>query len=378
MNQILYSANNEQGERRCGYSKAVSNKQVLTLLKQQGLKNIQLYDDILFGTEREDVILLNEEDKERLAEYEIDTMIKPSFLKFMKYGIKSKGISLLILGGLFLTILGLLFNSYWIIGIGIIVSIAILILLSLNYVVIRDFNEINKAMTYGNWDRAQQILDTFHNYKEDTLPKDVKFLLDTIAAKLLAINHSPETALETVKDKYGFLKSISSLKYQILIADINAINGNYDEYVNSIRKVYELHPDNAIAQLDMALAEAFFGDKMKSENLLNKINIEELPIFGLPIWNQIQGVVLMGEDNVKALEYFNIAFQEIETFIDNPLMLEKAAMIAGYYSIAAYDNQQKEDAKDMLERYWDIIKVHGHKYLLEDIYTRMPYFRDVN
>lgn len=378
MNHILYSATDLENNKRFGYAKANSNREVLTQLQEKNLKNIQLYGDILFTIKREDIDSMDEQEQEKNAKYEVESITNPSLINHIKYGIKSKRNLLIILGGLFLIILGLFFEDNWVLVIGFFISLSVLILLSLSYIFIYNLNKIHKAMTYGNWDRAEDILNSFYNYKEDTFPKDVKFELDTIAAKLLAINHNPEGALDAVKNKYGLLKNISPLKYQILLADIHAINGNYNEYISAIQEVYELHPHNAVAQLDMALADAYFGDKIKSEHLLNEIHLEELPVYALPIWNQIKGVVLIGQDNMKALDYFKIAFQEIEIFKNNPLMLQRAAILAGYNAIVLFDNNEKEHAKNMLENYWDILKVYGHKYLLEDIYTRLPYFKDID
>jgi len=377
MNKILYSALDVQNNKRYGYIEANSNKEVLLLLNKQDFYEINLYGDALFGTQRKDLDHTNAKEQARIAKHDITMMLNPTLLKHMSFGMKNRNNLLFLLLGLVILVIGLFINNTWLITIGSFVSIWIFMNVLLGYVLISDFHELKKAFAYGNWDKAQQKLDTFHNYNENIFPSDFKVQLDKIDAKLLAIKNNPNEALEIVENKYSFLKDISPLQYMILIAEIYALNGEYDEYIKKIQEVYLLHPDNAIAILDLSIAEAYFGDKIKVENLLSNMNENELPIYAIPLVDLLKGIIVKDKNNTEALRYFKTSILKMEVFKSMPEILKNLAIAIGYYSVAAYDDNQKEHANNMLENYWDILKIHGHKYLLEEIYIRMPHFKDV-
>jgi len=55
-------------------------------------------------------------------------------------------------------------------------------------------------------------------------------------------------------------------------------------------------------------------------------------------------------------------------------MLINLSIISGFYALALFDKNNEKMATDVLHPVWDVLKIHGHKSLLDDIYKKMPYF----
>lgn len=378
MSAILYSAVDSQNNETYGYCNGNSNTEVLEKLKKEGLSNIQLYYDALTASERDDLNLLDKKALEKIAKHDIEMLLNPSFFKYTLFSLKNRQNLLILFLGFFVVIMGMIFNNIWLTGIGLVICLVVLILAMVGYVLIYNFKRIYDAIAYGYWDKAEKALNGFHNYDEKIFPKDVKVALDKIGGLLLAIKNSPDVALQKVEEIYGFLKDIAPLNYMLLIADIHYINGEYEEFLKQISKIYQQYPDDAVVTLDLAKAEVLFGDKYKAETLLNQIKKEELPITFLPMIDFIRGLLIQESDSDKTLEYLQNSLMNLEKFKNVAGFLETIALVAGYYSIVLYDNQYEEKAKNTLESYWNILKIHGNENLLEDIYTRMPYFKKVS
>lgn len=378
MSAILYSAVDSQNNETYGYCNGNSNTEVLEKLKKEGLSNIQLYYDVLTASERDDLNLLDKKALEKIAKHDIEMLLNPSFFKYTLFSLKNRQNLLILFLGFFVVIMGMIFNNIWLTGIGLVICLVVLILAMVGYVLIYNFKRIYDAIAYGYWDKAEKALNGFHNYDEKIFPKDVKVALAKIRGLLLAIKNSPDVALQKVEEIYGFLKDIAPLNYMLLIADIHYINGEYEEFLKQISKIYQQYPDDAVVTLDLAKAEVLFGDKYKAETLLNQIKKEELPITFLPMIDFIRGLLIQESDSDKTLEYLQNSLMNLEKFKNVAGFLETIALVAGYYSIVLYDNQYEEKAKNILESYWNILKIHGNENLLEDIYTRMPYFKKVS
>ncbi|TQV61446.1 MAG: hypothetical protein FNT15_09810 [Sulfurovum sp.] len=351
-----------------------SNAQVLEKLTKEGFINIELYGDAIFSGGRNDKNLFNKKVLEKKAKHEIDMLYGRSLFKHTLFSIQSNENLFSFFSGLVGLILGVILNNTWLLSGGIIVLIFVFSLITMAYKMSGNVGQIYESIDYGYWDKAEKFLNNFHNYEKEKLPQYLKVLLDKNRALLLAIRNHPEVALQKVEEKYGFLKDIAPLEYMILISEIYYINGEYKEFLKQMNDIYEQYPDNAISILNITYAETLYGDKDRAKMLLHKVKIEELPIYTLPIVDFTRGLLIQEDNANKKLEYLQKSLMGIEKFKNVPVFPRIIAIIAGYYAIALHDNNY-EKAKNILDPYWGILKIHGNKMLLEDIDRKMPYFK---
>lgn len=374
MSAVLYSAIDINNNKRYGFCMVNSNAQVLEKLTKEGFINIELYGDAIFSGGRNDKNLFNKKVLEKKAKHEIDMLYGRSLFKHTLFSIQSNENLFSFFSGLVGLILGVILNNTWLLSGGIIVLIFVFSLITMAYKMSGNVGQIYESIDYGYWDKAEKFLNNFHNYEKEKLPQYLKVLLDKNRALLLAIRNHPEVALQKVEEKYGFLKDIAPLEYMILISEIYYINGEYKEFLKQMNDIYEQYPDNAISILNITYAETLYGDKDRAKMLLHKVKIEELPIYTLPIVDFTRGLLIQEDNANKKLEYLQKSLMGIEKFKNVPVFPRIIAIIAGYYAIALHDNNY-EKAKNILDPYWGILKIHGNKMLLEDIDRKMPYFK---
>lgn len=375
MSAVLYSAIDINNNKRYGFCMVNSNAQVLEKLTKEGFINIELYGDAIFSDGRNDKNLFNKKVIEKKAKHEIDMLYGRSLFKHTLFSIQSNENLFSFFSGLVGLIFGVILNNTWLLGGGIIILIFVFFLITMAYQISGDVGRIYESIDYGYWDKAEKFLNNFHSYEKEKLPQYLKVLLDKNGALLLAIRNHPEVALQKVEEKYGFLKDIAPLEYMILISEIHYINGEYKEFLKQMNDIYEQYPDNAISILNIAYAETLYSDKDRAKMLLHKVKIEELPIYMLPIVDFTRGLLIQEDNADKKLEYLQKSLMGVEKFKNVPVFPRIIAIIAGYYAIALHDNNDYEKAKNILDPYWGILKIHGNKMLLEDIDRKMPYFK---
>lgn len=376
MGSIIYRAVDEQSKQKYGYCDAETNKEVLEILKNKNLTNIKLYGDAFVNPKRKDMASLNEVEMEKISKHELSMMLNPSFkTDFLFYVKDVKKLSVVFLG-LIVLLFGVYNVSTWIVVIGCLILLSVPIVLWLTYLFSDNFRKLNKAYSYGRWNEVHSRLDYYRDHDEKLFPIEVKVHLDTIGAKLLAIESNSDEALKNVKDKYGFLHDISPIQYSLLLGYIYAINGDYNGCLNQVHKLYSSYPNIAILKLDMAVAEAYFGNKEKAKALLDGLIIEELDVFAIPLINCINGIIIKEKDNTKALEFFEKSLNEMEIFKNAIGIMDLFALTMGYYAVSLYDNNQEQEALSTLDTVWDILGIHGHKSLIEEIFKRMPKYKE--
>ncbi len=372
MGNVVYSALDTSGNERYGFCEATNNREVLKKLKDKNLTDIKLYGDAVLALPLSDEIKsLIEEEKSSRAENEIKMLLNPGFKTFFILQMKDFKKMFFIPLGVLIALWGFYESSLWITIVGCLLVIAVPIFWRLAYTLTDNFYKLYQAYFLGEWGKAWELLDSYHVH-EKILPEEIKVHLDTMGAKLLAIDSNPNEALEKVQKKYGFLQKSSPLQYDILMSEIYGMNGEYDNTLKQLQKLYNENKESAVFQLDLLLAEAYLGNKIESRKLLKTLNQEELEVFAQPMANVAYGILYLDEDNDKALHYFENAIEDMKLYKNNMMSAGSLSIAMSYYAIALYDANQKQEAKDTLDVVWSITSVHGHRSLLEAIFERIP------
>lgn len=372
---VLYSAKDEYDKEYYGYCQVDTNKQALDKLKRQNLKDIKFYSDASVNKDVAYLKNMSQRDLYKRAKKEIKEIIGNKFIdKILSIMTNNLMLSLafIIFVALFIYCVYIKYIPLAIVS-GLI-GLFLFFILFLPYILSSNYVKIHKAMNYGKWDEAEKKLNGFGIYGDKSFDDNINLELDTIGAKILAIKSSHHDAISFVEDKYGFIKDLSPIRYLILKASIYYINGEYDKRLEILKSISESYPDNMITLLDYFQAEAIFGNKDKASKMLDKIVYEEMIEYFKPNYDLIQGIIANDKDSSKAFKYFKDAYNKINQFKNNPLMLINLSIISGFYALALFDKNNEKMATDVLHPVWDVLKIHGHKSLLDDIYKKMPYF----
>ena len=376
MGSVIYSALDTSGNESYGFCEATNNREVLKKLKDKNLSNIKLYGDAVVALPLVDEIKsLTNQEKHSRAKDEIDMQLNPDFKTFFMIQMRDLKKLFFIPIGLLIVLWGFYASSVWITVLGFLLIISVPIYWRLAYTLTDNFYKLYKAYFFGDWDIAWDLLDSYHVH-EKILPEEVKVHLDTMGAKLLAIDSNPDEALGKVQKKYGFLQKSSPLKYDILLGEIYAMNGEYNDALKQLHKVYNGNKESALFQLDLLLAEAYLGNKTESRKLLEMLNREELETFAQPMVDIAYGILSLDDDNDKSLQYFEKAIDTLNPYRNNIFNLVSLSIAMSYYAIALYDTNQKQEAHEALDAGWGITSVHGHRSLLEAIFERMPEYEN--
>ena len=376
MKFVPYSAVDGNGKLCYGYGNGDSNAEVLQKLKQEGLSEIKLFGDAFLDMDRPDLEGISGALRESNAKQEIDNAKGITLLSHIKFNLSTPLAIGFIAFGLLLLALGIYIDSIILMIIAILVTLWMPFQALLSYVLVSDFNTMFKANALGDWDGVYEKLDVLYGYGEGTFPQYVSIELDKISAKLLAIESDPRESFAIVERKYGFLEKLSPLAYSILLVEVHYINGDYQKSREQLIELDKKYPNNATIKIDVALSEAKFGDMSRAKEIMNEIDIYELPQFVLPIAYLIEGMFYQESDRTKAMQLFEHSLSLLREYEENPSTWIPLAMTTAHYAVALYDHGEKKRAEYELGNVWHVLQVHGDKPLLDSIYERFPEFRE--
>ena len=180
MGNVIYGAVDNDGKQRYGFCEASNNKEVLEKLKKKSLKDIKLYGDAFLTFDKVDETQHSAAEEEKIAKYELDMILNPSFKIFFFFMLKNKVWFGLLLFGLCVALYGIHGETTWIMVVGFSIMLFVPIWLWLHYQMVNNFLKLYKAYLYGNWEEAEFWLNEFHHYDQKLFPQSFKILLDLL------------------------------------------------------------------------------------------------------------------------------------------------------------------------------------------------------
>jgi len=376
MKFVPYSAVDGNGKLSYGYGQGDSNAEVLQKLKQEGLSEIKLFGDTLTGSERPDLEGMSEQLLASNAKQEINNMNEITLLSHVKFNLSTPLAIGAISFGLLLLVWGIYIDSTILMIIAVIGILWMPFQALLSYTLVSDFNTMHEAFALGDWDEVYKKLNIFHGYEEGTFPQNISIELDKMSAKLLAIESDPKESLAIVEKKYGFMKQLSALSYNLLLLEVNYINGDYEACLKLLHKLAIEYPNDVIFKTDLAYYEAKFGDKKRAKETFYAIVVEELSQFALPYYYLIEALIYQESDLTKALQLLELSVSQFAEYEKNPVAWIPLSFASGHYAVALYDHGEKKRAEYELGNVWSVLRIHGDKPLLDSIYERFPEFRE--
>lgn len=376
-NKVMYKAIDTEGKTLYGYVEASTNCEAINTLKIQGYRDILLYENALFGTTREDLANINPKLLNIHAKLDITMFTKPNFWSYCIASIQLVFVNQVRLFiGLILLGSGIYFGYIFLIIFGGVFILLVPYLIWNDYMFYNDVSHMNKSYVEGNWSEASRIVNLYKKHNPD-LDKNTMLLFDIMQAKLDAMHISGEDAYETIAEKYLYIKEVSLIDYYLLLLDTALLHNHNNQALQSVESLLEHYPkDDGLLLLKAFIFILLDESYEEAKYITSKVDESCLELFyARAMYYLLKAILIQKDDKRKALEFFYKASQLYDINGLSPAFRLQRALVNANYLVALCDNNQKDEARNILNKEWKILSIHGDKVILNKISEYFPEFK---
>jgi tetratricopeptide (TPR) repeat protein len=358
MPKLLYSARTPDGKQKSGWVEATTAQQAVADLSAAGLTDIQLHEapaTAALRTHRESLLGPG---AERMAAFELRVRAKPGLRTVLAEVARQSRAWLVV--DVAIIAWGAFRASASTMAFGFFLAVLPFALTAWKHRHARHYNELMRAYAVGDWPKVQALLAALRAGPGLT---NLQFDLDIREACMRAAQGVPPDAAALEKWR-GALAQKSPGLFEGRLAAVYSAAGDYARCLELMRNAYELSSDDPSRRVDLALAEARFGDADRAEDLLNGVDERALPAFGKPFIHWARGIVALkrGRDSARAdLEQAVAIFLPLSA---HPATWTPLGVCAGAYALSLARAGRAEAAASTLKRVWPVLKAHGDRPLL--------------
>lgn len=360
--KILYSGTDEANQLRNGFVDAKTNKDAVEQLKAAGLTNIKLHYDSTIAGRRDDLVGLDEKQLQRVAALEIKVHEGDARLAMVSALILNNiG---LVLFGVFFLCLGAISKDEISFFVGVLILAYIPAHALWNGRYLRNYRKLLTCFAHGDWQQSKRLIAKLKKASPDP---ELELDVDYRRAQIHAIEGNISKGIEILSRWEHRINSDKPGLFYSKLAAVHHANKDYEQCLHYMRLAHEKYPDSPIYKIDLALAEAMFGQVETAEALLNSINIEEIPVFALPHLDYTKGVIALRSNKPGATSLLTNAQLDMANRVNNPAVLPSLAICSGFLSLSLHNDGQIDEAKSLLDRFWPVIKPHADDLLINEL-----------
>lgn len=360
MTQVLYTAKDQRGRHKAGLIDAASSEDALEKLRAAGLTDIELQDEPSVAAQRTDRVGLDEKESTRLAEFELRVRKAPGLATVLAEVARRSWLWIAIVS--VVTLWALLAQHPVVVGVG-------ALLLGLTFGIptwgfrhADRYDRLLRVFAVGDWRRSEQLIEAL---RRTTQLDNLHFDLDIREATIRATQGSVAQALAGLENWRTSLAASSPGLFEARVASVYHAGGDYQGFLQQMRKAHEALPDDPSRQLDLALAEARLGDPSVADDLLENLHSAALPVHGRPFIHWTRGFIVLRRGEQSAQTELGQAVAGFLEYAANPAVWSALALCGGAYALALARDGRSGEAKQILERVSSILMVHGDKPLIE-------------
>ena len=362
MKKILYTATDQAGREVNGYVQAASVSAAIAQLNEDGFTDVTLHDDPIMAIEDKGLEGLSPSELRRRAAFEIKARQGVSLGSCLLESIRNNWA--LVLTGVILLYWGCAEASWTLSMLGTAIALFAPAFTLWKLRDVRRYEAIHFAFAVGDWGKAKRNIELL---RASTKNRDIEFDLDVREACVLAKEEHLDQGLKLVEPRKVEMDATNPGAFEGRVASIHYAAGDEQSYLSLMQDSYFKSSCNPMICIDLALAEARFGDPEKVSLLLDRLNKQEITPLAGPFIDWARGVAScrLGED--QSLVYLNKALSGMAENSANPAALITTALCAGYYAAAMINVGRKEEAELLLQEYRQILEVHADARLLKEI-----------
>lgn len=352
LKQLLYKAVDKNGNKVSNYIKARTTAEALAVLEYKGFTHIVFLNDTV--TAISDPEGLHEVHAN--ARFEIENFKSPGFLSFIKEVLRQNR-SFIIFGfGVSLIFWWANNLTFTIVGVLIVVSMPLISLWS--YRAVSRYNKFLEAYAYGEAEKVYRLAKSLEKFM--TAP-EMQFDLDVRCATMRAKNGELDSACADIKKwEFDHTVGVNGI-YESRVSYIYLASGNVSKFLSLMHEAKDKNTDNnQTILLDLALAEALYGDIETAETLLNTIVRAEVIEIGVAYIDWLEGLIAFSKnDQISAERKLIDANKKLFEYANNPAAWTAIAVCLVDLALLAIHENQKSFAKQAVMKFWKIIQVHG-------------------
>lgn len=358
MLRFLYQALDSNKKKVSAFIDADSIVSARSMLEDAGLTNIKFFDDAAgarMRMKREPVPGL---DPQIQADLEIKIRKRvgpvPALIAFAK---NSRGF---LAADILLLMYGLIAERWMVLALGGAVLIFMPVFFAYNYLPAYWYDQIQRRMSFGEWDRAIQLMGRLERRTKSEI---VQFDLAVRRAQIAARRGRMEeglAALQIWRDKANDPKGTFAGR----LASVYLASGDVAGYVRNMFDAYTESSADRSRWIDYALALARFGDIAKAESLIVALDTRDLPEMHFAFLGWAQGLIYLRKgDNENAVTELANASRILLAFAAKPLTWATLALVNGTLSLAIARTGDQERARRFMQPLLPIFEVHADKSL---------------
>lgn len=369
--KILYSCTDANNNLKNGYVDAESTTDALNKLTAAGFSNVELHNETTLAENRQDLVGLNEKELARMATLEIKARSGSSaFAVFVESCRNNVGV---IVAGLLFTGFGFFSKDNVSIFVGVLLLLYVPVAVWWNRKEYRLYNNILVNFARGEWNKTRKLIKKM---KKSMPHPSLAFDLDARNAYIEAINGNIDQAIKIISKWQIRLNNEKPGMYESRLSSIHYANKDYQRSLEYIREARTKCPESDIYTLDLALAEARFGSVENAKKLLNEINTQELPVYGIPFLNWTKGIVALKTGESDAINLLTAAQMNYSAQKNNPVVWPSMALCTGYLALSLQKNGRNNEAAALITPFMPILKVHADDMLLSEINNKFQLNRE--
>ena len=362
MNKIPYTAKDKFGKIRTNHIEAFTNEEALIDLKSEGFTDVTFHnhtdghiqDDSLDGMSKRQLGIIAKLSLKNTAKVTlIDLLIGNFKTNILYYSI-----------GVTIILFGLFQHRNMTVFFGLI-GITVLPLLSVwRYRHIKTYEESLKYYVHGNWDKTLKNIAQLRKVKN---LKNLEIDLDFREAYIFAKKDDVNKALNIVDKWQESLNDESLGLFEARLSDIYYCSSNYENYLRLLNKSYTKSSESQLFSIDLAIAEARFGNTDNAIKYVEALRLEELPDFTLYYPGWILGIVAKRNNSSESVKLLQSVLTKLINTEGNTLTQILIAICSCEYAVVLdrYTNK-KDEALLLINKFWDILNAHGYEPLIQE------------
>lgn len=360
MAHLLYSAKDRHGKPIQGFVEAPSARAAKEQLANGGMTEIVLHQDpAIGGTQSSALEGLNPHQQRELARISIAAMRRPGLLPLLRDVAWLNRWWLAVDIGLLAW--GLYEGNLWLILTGAALLLWPFAVALWNYRHSGRYNALLRAFAVGDWPQVRELARKLRPYGEKV--ENLGFDLDLRVAWIAARQGRLHEALVAIEEWREPLMAQPGL-FEQRVAPLYYAAGDRQGFLRGMAAAHAAAPDEGSRTIDLALAQARFGDPAEARRLLDSVDVSLLPSFGTGFVAWTDGLIRLRQQQPGALEKLSEAVAAFLALAANPAVWTALAFCTCDHAVALSLAGRKDQAREQLAKVWPILLAHGDRALL--------------
>lgn len=360
MAHLLYSAKDRHGKPIQGFVEATSARAAQEQLANGGMTDIVLHQDpAIGGTDARALEGLNPHQQRELARVSITAMRRPGLLPLLRDVAWLNrwwlGVDVALLAW------GLYQPNLWIALTGGVLLLWPFAAALFNYRHSGRYNALLRAFAVGDWPHVRELAYKLRPYGEKV--ENLAFDLDLRVAWIAARQGRLHEALVAIEEWREPLMGQPGL-FEQRVAPLYYAAGDRQGFLRGMAAAHAAAPQEGSRTMDLALAQARFGDPAEARRLLDSVDLSLLPSFGTGFVAWTDGLIRLRQQQPGALEKLSEAVAAFLALSANPAVWTALAFCTCDHAVALSLAGRKDQARAQLVQVWPILQAHGDRALL--------------